>query len=94
MGMLDKLKDIHSMRKEAKELQSALAKEQMTGVSKDGHFRVTLDGNQNIIRVEIDPAIVGDLHRLEADAKDAFARALDALKKLMASKFSSFLKRE
>lgn len=92
MGMLDKLKDLHSMRKEAKELQSALAKEQMTGESKDGYFRVTMDGNQNVIRVQIDPAIIGDQHRLEADAKDAFAKALDALKKLMASKFSSFLK--
>jgi len=92
MGMLDKLKDLHSMRKEAKELQSALAKEQMTGSSKDGYFRVTMDGNQNVLRVEIDESIVGDRYRLESNAKEAFARALDALKKLMASKFSSFLK--
>lgn len=94
MGMLDKLKDLHSMRKEAKELQSALAKEQVAGASKDGYFRVTMDGNQNVLRVEIDPCLVGDHHRLESDAKDAFARTLDSLKKLMASKFSSFLKKE
>ena len=80
------------MRKEARELQSALAKEVLVGTSKDGHFKVSIDGNQNVLKVEIADGIVGNKHLLEQDAKDAFARALDALKKVMASKFSSFLK--
>lgn len=92
MGVFDKIKDLQKMRKEARELQSSLAKEVLVGASKDGNFKVTIDGNQNVLHVEISDAILGNKHLLEQDAKDAFARALDALKKLMASKFSSFLK--
>ncbi len=88
MGIFDKLHDI----KKARELQSALAKEVVQGVSKDGTVRVTIDGNQNVLRVSIDDAIISDKHKLEYNTKDAFVRGLDALKKLMASKFSSVFK--
>jgi DNA-binding protein YbaB len=88
MGFFDKLQDV----KKARELQSMLAKEAVEGVSKDGTVRVSIDGNQNVLRVSIDDAIVGDKHKLEQNTKDAFVRGLDALKKLMASKFSSVFK--
>ena len=95
MGMLDKLKDINDLRKhgkELKELQGQLAKEQAVGTSSDGMVIVTLDGNQNVLSVHIDEAIVGNKLQLEKSVKDAIFRALDALKKMMASKFSAFLK--
>ena len=95
MGILDKLKDINDLRKhgkELKELQGQLAKERAVGTSSDGMVTVTLDGNQNVLSVRIDDAIVGNKLQLEKSVKDAIFRALDSLKKMMASKFSSFLK--
>ncbi len=95
MSMMDKLKDLNELRKhgkELKELQGQLAKEQAVGTSADGKVTVILDGNQNILSVHIDDAIVGDKVQLEKSVKDAIFRSLDALKKMMAAKFSSFLK--
>lgn len=88
MSFFDKLKDL----KQAREIQSQLGKEHVTGISQNGFFKVTLDGNQNVIRVEIDDAVLHDKFRLEKSAKEAFSRALDSLKKLMVSKFSSIMK--
>ncbi|MBI4599995.1 YbaB/EbfC family nucleoid-associated protein [Candidatus Uhrbacteria bacterium] len=95
MSVLDKLKDLNELRKHGKELkalQGQLAKEQAVGTSSDGMVVVVLDGNQNVISVRIDDALIGNKAQLEKSVKDALFRALDALKKMMASKFSSFLK--
>lgn len=95
MSILDqigKLKDLNSMRKQAKEMQSTLSKEILTGTSQNGHVSVTIDGNQNVLKVEIQDAALSDKLQLERSVKDALSRALDALKKLMVSKFSSMLK--
>jgi DNA-binding protein YbaB len=92
MSFLGKIKDIQDMRKQAKELQDALAKEVVVGDSGNGAFRVTMDGNQNILKVEIADSIVGDKALLERSAKESFSRAHDALKKVMVSKFSGFMK--
>ncbi len=91
MSFMDKLKDMNEMRKSAKELQGALSKETIVGTSANG-FSVTIDGNQNVLRVEIADTLVGDKFQLEKGAKEAFAKALDGLKKLMVSKFSNFMK--
>ena len=88
MSLFDKFKDI----KQAREIQAQLGKEQIIGTSQNGSFKVTLDGNQNVIRVEIDETSIGDRRQLEKSAKEAFSRALDSLKKLMVSKFSSIMK--
>lgn len=92
MSMFDKMKDIYEMRKQASQLQAALAKETVLGSSGNNAFKVTLDGNQNVMKVEIDDSIIGDKAQLERSAREAFSRALDALKKLMVSKFSGYLK--
>ena len=92
MSFLDKLSNLNEMRKNAKELQSALSKEVVVGTSNDGHFSVTLDGNQNVLRVEIAEALASNKFQLEKSAKEAFSKALDALKKMMVSKFSSAMK--
>ena len=53
---------------------------------------MTIDGNQNVLSVTIGDQLTGDKFQLEKSAKEAFAKALDGLKKLMVSKFSSFMK--
>lgn len=95
MGIFDKIKDINELRKNAgelKSLQAQLSKEEIVGTSKDGFVTIVLDGNQNVVRVRIDEQAVGNRIQLEISVKDALFRAVDGLKKLMASKFSSFLK--
>lgn len=92
MSLFGKMKDMYEMRKSASQLQAALSKETVTGISANNAFKVTLDGNQNILKVEIDDSIVGDRALLERSSREAFAKALDALKKLMVSKFSGYLK--
>lgn len=88
MSLFDKFRDL----RKAREIQSLLSKEIVDGVSKDGTVRVTIDGNQNVLRVSIDDSLLGEKHKLEYNTKEAFTRSLDALKKLMASKFSSVFK--
>ena len=78
MSLFSKLKDL----KKAKELQGALAKETVTGVSSNGHVTVVMDGNQNIVSVQISEAVLSDKVQLERSTKEAFSRALDALKKM------------
>ncbi len=92
MSFLDKIKDMSEMRKQAKQLSDQLSKEVVVGSASGGFFRVTMDGNQSVVSVEISDEIVGDKERLERCAKEAFSRAHDELKKLMVSKFSSYLK--
>lgn len=93
MNIFDKMKDTLAMRQQAKEIQSTLAKETISGRSNDGGCTVTMDGNQNVLKVEFSDGVIGDKILLERDAKEAFSRAHDALKKLMVSKFSSMLNR-
>ena len=92
MGMLDKLKNIAEMRKSAKELQSALGSETVSGESHNGVVKVIMDGNQNVLSVQIADSALNNKELLERSVKEAFSRALDALKKLMVSKFSSYMK--
>lgn len=80
------------MRKQAKELQGALSHEIVVGDAGNGAFKVTLDGNQTVLKVEISDVILGDKALLERYAKESFSRALDALKKIMVSKFSSYMR--
>ncbi len=95
MSFLDKLgkiKDLNEMRKQAKEVQSVLSQERITGTSSNGHVSVMIDGNQNVLSVEIKDEALADKQQLERSTKDALSRALDGLKKLMVSKFSGMLK--
>lgn len=95
MSFLDKLgkiKDLNEMRKQAKEVQGVLAQERITGASQNGHVTILIDGNQNVLSVTISDAAMSDKQQLERSVKDACSRALEGLKKLMVSKFSSMLK--
>ena len=80
------------MRKKAIEVQSVLSQERITGTSSNGHVSVMIDGNQNVLSVEIKDEALADKQQLERSTKDALSRALDGLKKLMVSKFSGMLK--
>ncbi len=91
MSLFGQLKDMNEMRKQAKQMQDILSKETVEGTSHDNAFKVVIDGNQNVLKVEISDSIVGDKGALEKGAREAFAKALDNLKKIMVTKLSGMM---
>lgn len=89
--MFDQLKDMYNLRKQAQEIQKQMAFEQVTGSSNDGTFSVTLNGNHELIKVDISTDI--DLHNpdIEKNIKEAHHNAQEKLKKLLAEKFQGML---
>ncbi len=87
MGFIDKIKDMNKMRQQAKQMQMLLAQEQITGQSKDGLIKLTLDGNQEIKSVEVQDAVVGDRKKIAQDIREALTDVNEKYKKMMASKF-------
>lgn len=89
--MFDQIKDLYKLKKQAEELQKQMAREQITGSSRNGTFHVTINGNQELLKVDIAPEI--DLHQpeIEKNIKEAHQDAQEKLKHLMAQKFQGLI---
>lgn len=89
--MFDQLKDMYNLRKQAQELQKQMASEQVTGSSKDGTFSVTLNGNHELIKVDISTDI--DLHHpeIEKNIKEAHHDAQEKLKMMLSQKLQDMI---
>ncbi len=87
MGFLDQLKDLNSMRQQAKQMQLQLAQETIVGQSKDAMIRLITDGNQDIKSVEVIDVIVGDRKKIAQDIREAMADLNANYKKMMANKY-------
>lgn len=92
MSLFGKLKDMHVMRKQAREMQTLLSKEVLTGTSSNTYVSITIDGNQNVLKVDINENALRDRRELEKSVKEAVSRALESLRKLMVSKFSGMMR--
>lgn len=86
--MFDQLKDLYNLRKQAQEIQKQMATEQVIGTSANGTFSVTINGNHELVKLDISPEI--DLHHpdIEKNIKEAHQDAQEKLKQLLAEKFS------
>ncbi len=91
MGMFDQLKDMNKMREQAKQMQQALALEEILGQSKDAMIRLVIDGNQVVKSVEVLDAIVGDRKKIAQDIREALTDMNDNYKKLVSKKFGSMM---
>ncbi len=91
MGLLDKLKDINEMRKQAKHMESLLATETVTGSSGGGKIKITMDGNQNVKSVEVSPDIAGDKSEVARHIRAALEDLFKHHKKMLQSKFVSMM---
>ena len=80
--MLDKLKDLAEMKKQAGAMQAALANEQVE-VENNG-VKVVMSGNMEIIGVEINAEL--DKETQEKYLKDSFNQAIKKVQRLMAEK--------
>jgi len=91
MGLLDKLKDINEMRKQAKHMESLLATETVTGTSSGGKIKITIDGNQNIKSVEVAPEVAGDKSEVARHIRSALEDLFKQHRKMLQSKFGNMM---
>lgn len=84
--MFNKLKQFKDIRDRAKTIQSALADERAEGSAGWGKVKITMDGNQKVISVTIDPETLSDKARLEGLVKDAVNDGIDKIQKILANK--------
>ena len=91
MGIFDKLKDVNEMRKQAKQIELALAGEEVTGKSAGDKIKITIDGNQKVKSVEVNPDIVGDKAEIARHIRTALEDLTGKHKKLLQQKFGSMM---
>ena len=89
--MFDKLKDMYQLQKQAREIQSRLSGEKVEGSSRDGSFRVALNGNQELLSVFVSETATLSREMVERNMKEAFSDALAKLKNLLASKMREMM---
>ena len=91
MGLFDKIKDVNEMRKQAKQIELTLAAEQVTGSSSGGKIKITMDGNQKVLSVEVDPAVAGDKSEVARHIRQALEDLNSKHKKMLQSKFGNMM---
>ncbi len=89
--MLDKLKDLYNLKKQAQEMQGQLAKQNVTGISRNGQLHITLNGNQEIINVDIKEGMELNKAMLEKSIKEAFTDAHSKLKNILMTQFKDLI---
>ena len=72
-------KDIYKLRQEAKKMQDEMKQVMVTGESKKGLVKVTLNGVQELVDINFDSEILCDKFALKKHIKDVYS---DAQKKL------------
>ncbi|MFA6198505.1 MAG: YbaB/EbfC family nucleoid-associated protein [Patescibacteria group bacterium] len=84
--MFEKLKQFKDLRDKANNVRKQLANESV--VAEQGGVSVVMDGNQEVLRVEIKPELLQLDHKEKAEqaAKDAFNEAVKKVQKIMVEK--------
>ena len=89
--MLAQLKNLYNLRKQAQEMHKMLAAEQITGRSNNGIFSITINGNHEVLRVNVSENINLNHPEIEKNIKEAFDDAQSQLKEVLARKFQGLL---
>ncbi|MBD3281930.1 YbaB/EbfC family nucleoid-associated protein [Candidatus Uhrbacteria bacterium] len=84
--MFNKLKQFQDVRSRAKQMQKQLEDVQLEGSAGWGKVKVTLNGNQRVVKFEFADEVMNDKAKLEGYAKDAVNDAMEKLQKEMAGK--------
>lgn len=87
--MFQKLKQYKDLRDKAKNIQSQLAEESV--VVEEGGVSLVMDGNQEVLRVEVQPELLSPekKDRLEQSLKDAVNQAHKKIQRIMVEKMRS-----
>jgi DNA-binding protein YbaB len=89
--MFDQIKDLYNLKKQAQEMQKQLAVEKVTGFSDDKTFSLTLNGNQELLELNISSDINLSHPEIEKNIKQAYVDAQNRLKSLIAQKFQGLI---
>lgn len=84
--MFNKLKQIKELREQAKNLQAQLATETAIGEAAWGKVKITINGNQQILSVEIDQELLSNKEKVQEAIKDATNDAIKKIQRIMAMK--------
>jgi nucleoid-associated protein EbfC len=84
--MFNKLKQFQDVRSRAKQMQKELDDVQIEGEAGWGKVKVTLNGNQRVVKFDFADEAMGDKTKLEGYAKDAVNNAMEKLQKEMVGK--------
>lgn len=89
--MLDKLKNVAALRKQANEMKKSLAEEVVVGEAYHGKIKITMDGNQDISSVEIDEDILKAENKgmVEQEVQRAFKDAMKKMQNIMVKKMKN-----
>ncbi len=89
--MLDKAKQMYDMQKKARALQKALKDTEVTASDQDNLVKITLSGEQHILKVDIDQSLAADGQKqvLEDTLKKVFAEAISKSQAVAAQKMKA-----
>lgn len=86
--MLDKIKDLYQLKKQATELQKVLASTIIEAMSPDDLIKVEMSADQKIQKIVIDPSYLNEAKKdqLEFQLKNVITSALSQSQQVAASK--------
>ncbi|PIY96335.1 MAG: nucleoid-associated protein, YbaB/EbfC family [Candidatus Kerfeldbacteria bacterium CG_4_10_14_0_8_um_filter_42_10] len=86
--MFDKLKQIKDLRDQAKQLQNQLGQETVSSSTEGGKINLVMDGNQQVIALEINPELLKleSKEILEKGLKEAYNDAIKKVQRIIAQK--------
>lgn len=74
------------MRGKAKNLRNLLAEEKIEASAAWGKIKMVMNGNQEVVSVSIDPALLSDKAKTEEAVKEATNEAIKKTQRVMADK--------
>jgi len=87
--MFDNLKNLYAMKKQAEELQRQMAEEKITGSC--GLVNLTINGNQELLDVQIESTEPVDPQTVASDFKKAYNAAQKEMKNMLAKRFKGMM---
>ncbi|MDD5040324.1 MAG: YbaB/EbfC family nucleoid-associated protein [Patescibacteria group bacterium] len=89
--MFEKIKQLKDLRERAQQMKTMLAQEKVQGEGGSGKVRIAMDGNQEVLAVEISPELLNPSEKetVEKYIKEAVNDALNKVRRVMAEKMQS-----
>ena len=82
--MFSKLKQFKDLRDQAKKIQDVLKDVTVEGTAAWGKIKVSMNGNQEVTSVSIDPELLSDKAKLEDAVKEAYNDTVKKAQRAMA----------
>jgi nucleoid-associated protein EbfC len=86
--MFSKLKQFKDLKNQANQIKNSLAEESAEGSAEWGKIKIKIDGNQEVLSVEINPELLtsDNKDKVEAGIKEATNDATKKVQRIMADK--------